>query len=732
MICCLLTVANAKSVTLTEEQILAHANKLTGTSYTKGYCLEWLATKFWQALGAPYSSACCAYQYGTERMVSTSKNDIPIGADVFFSGSSVKCRNGHSAGHIGVYVGNNKIISLVHYSNDPENTSYVRVNKISEWENWGYKYRGWGYHKDVSITKSGTSESIPTTYEFIDVVYPKTFKINTSTGWYLSGGTLICDKELKTISSKIVNSSGSTVSGEKTVNISGHSYSIKSLDTLSSSDNGVKFSKITKAGSYTWILKATDTSGRVLTLEMPFEAVTSGSTSTSKKSAKWGQSTNDTVYTVTVTTDGNGTATANPTSGKTGTQVTLSAKPNSGYRIKDWQVVSGGVTVRNNKFTINTSNVTIKGIFEPIPVTVSMIDSVDLELGCRLKLNAVLSNGEDPVWWSNDAGTVMVSSDGYIVGCKPGTAVVTASYEKDANIFDTCVVTVKTPSGMSAMHDGDEWSVYINDDNRALIASFKPEKTGYYIFDSRYDIHDTYGYVYDSSWKLLAADDNSGENDHFRIRYRFTAGQTYYLVARLANPFMDDVLTIGIVADSIEPEKPAEEPAKEPEKDPAKDPEKDPAKDPEKDPAKDPADKPETVTIKGLKYKLDYTEKTAVFTGPKNKDIKTITIPASITVKGEKFYVTKIAADACRDLKSLEKVTIGKNVKKILANAFRGCTKLKYIYIKSTKLTAKNIGNSAFKTGCKKGKVKCPKNKVAEYKKILRSKGLKKSITFTK
>lgn len=73
------------------------------------------------------------------------------------------------------------------------------------------------------------------------------------------------------------------------------------------------------------------------------------------------------IYTVTVSDDGNGTAAANPIEGTTGTQVTLSTMPNTGYQFKEWQVVSGGVTIANNEFAIGNENVEVKAIFEAIP-----------------------------------------------------------------------------------------------------------------------------------------------------------------------------------------------------------------------------------------------------------------------------------------------------------------------------------------------------------------------------
>ena len=80
-------------------------------------------------------------------------------------------------------------------------------------------------------------------------------------------------------------------------------------------------------------------------------------------------------YTVTVTNDGNGSATADTTSGIAGTVIKLTATPADGYEFDCWKVVSGGVTVTNSQFTIGTANVEIRACFkaivppEPIPPT---------------------------------------------------------------------------------------------------------------------------------------------------------------------------------------------------------------------------------------------------------------------------------------------------------------------------------------------------------------------------
>ena len=69
-------------------------------------------------------------------------------------------------------------------------------------------------------------------------------------------------------------------------------------------------------------------------------------------------------YTITVKTDGNGTASASPAKAAAGTEITLTATPNTGYHFKEWQVISGGVTIKDDKFIMPSANVEVKAIFE--------------------------------------------------------------------------------------------------------------------------------------------------------------------------------------------------------------------------------------------------------------------------------------------------------------------------------------------------------------------------------
>ena len=69
-------------------------------------------------------------------------------------------------------------------------------------------------------------------------------------------------------------------------------------------------------------------------------------------------------HTVTVKDDGNGKASANHIKAVAGTEIKLTATANSGYHFKEWQVVTGSVTINDNKFTMPDGNVEVKAIFE--------------------------------------------------------------------------------------------------------------------------------------------------------------------------------------------------------------------------------------------------------------------------------------------------------------------------------------------------------------------------------
>jgi uncharacterized repeat protein (TIGR02543 family) len=90
--------------------------------------------------------------------------------------------------------------------------------------------------------------------------------------------------------------------------------------------------------------------------------------------AKWAQNT----YTVTVSSDENGKASASVTSAVEGELITLTATANSDYRFVEWQVIEGGITLSSTTdnpatFIMTDKSVEVKAIFAPF---VGLLESI--------------------------------------------------------------------------------------------------------------------------------------------------------------------------------------------------------------------------------------------------------------------------------------------------------------------------------------------------------------------
>lgn len=133
--------------------------------------------------------------------------------------------------------------------------------------------------------------------------------------------------------------------------------------------------------------------------------------------------------------------------------------------------------------------------------------------------------------------------------------------------------------------------------------------------------------------------------------------------------------------------------------------------------------------VKGYKYTVTGTtvkNPTVSITGYKNKKLKKITIPVTVTYKGVKFAVTAIGNKAFKGQKKATTATIGTNVTTIGKLAFNGDAKIKKITVKSAVL--KKVGAKAFKGIHKKAVIKVPKKQLKAYKKLMKGKGQAKTV----
>ena len=122
--------------------------------------------------------------------------------------------------------------------------------------------------------------------------------------------------------------------------------------------------------------------------------------------------------------------------------------------------------------------------------------------------------------------------------------------------------------------------------------------------------------------------------------------------------------------------------------------------------------------------KAGKTGGTVAYIKSTDKKATSIVIPASVTIDGITYKVTSVAANAFKNNKTVENITIGKNVTKIGEKAFYGCEKLKSIVFKTTKLTSKNVGKDVFKKIADNAIIEVPEKKLDTYKKLFAKKGL--------
>lgn len=148
-----------------------------------------------------------------------------------------------------------------------------------------------------------------------------------------------------------------------------------------------------------------------------------------------------TSYTVALTNDGNGTASASATSAAAGTEITLTAVPNTGYHFKEWKVISGSMTITNNKFTMPAENVEVKAVFEKdAPTTYSLTTQV---------------NGGN--------GTISASKTGLTAGLTE-----TITFTPDAG-YEIDTVTV---NGTATSVSGNTLNVTMNE-NKTVVVTYK-------------------------------------------------------------------------------------------------------------------------------------------------------------------------------------------------------------------------------------------------------------------
>ena len=144
-----------------------------------------------------------------------------------------------------------------------------------------------------------------------------------------------------------------------------------------------------------------------------------------------------TEFTITVKTDGNGTASASPDKAVAGTEIRLTATPNTGYHFKEWQVISGGVTIKDNKFTMPNDNVEVKAIFEKDapPAPTEFIVTFDGNGGTS-SVGSMTTTNQKLTSLPSASRSVSYSFDGWYTEKSGGTKITTATvFSANATVY---------------------------------------------------------------------------------------------------------------------------------------------------------------------------------------------------------------------------------------------------------------------------------------------------------
>ena len=309
---------------------------------------------------------------------------------------------------------------------------------------------------------------------------------------------------------------------------------------------------------------------------------------------------------------------------------------------------------------------------------------------------------------SEDETIATVDDKGNVKAVKAGETKIKVSV-KDSDVYAEIAVKVngkpvveKPITGVSVKADKSELKV---GETAKLTAVITPE-----------DTTDSKDLKYESSDKAVAEVSDAG------VVTAKAAGKAVITVSSAARPDVKATVEITVKAKESETEKKAPQTE-------TKAPETEKPDVPKKVPAKGSVHKSADGKLAFKVTKSDAKNGTVTVSKLLKKTVKTVTIPATVTIDGYTFKVTAVANNVFKNASRLKSVVIGANVKSIGKSSFYKCKKLATITFKGIK--APGVGKNAFKSGKSKVTVKVPKkmkkSQLNKLKKALKKAGVKKA-----
>lgn len=321
------------------------------------------------------------------------------------------------------------------------------------------------------------------------------------------------------------------------------------------------------------------------------------------------------------------------------------------------------------------------------------------------------------VFTSEDETVATVDEKGNVTAVKAGETKIKVSV-KDSDVYAEISVKVngepvveKPITGVSVKADKSELKV---GETAKLTAVITPE-----------DTTDSKDLKYESSDKAVAEVSDAG------VVTAKAAGKAVITVSSAARPDVKATVEINVKAkdNELETKEPDSETETKAPQTETKAPETEKPDVPKKVPAKGSVHKSADGKLAFKVTKSDAKNGTVTVSKLLKKMVKTVTIPATVTIDGYTFKVTAVANNVFKNASRLKNVVIGANVKSIGKSSFYKCKKLATITFKGIK--APGVGKNAFKSGKSKVTVKVPKkmkkSQLNKLKKALKKAGVKKA-----
>ena len=227
-------------------------------------------------------------------------------------------------------------------------------------------------------------------------------------------------------------------------------------------------------------------------------------------------------HAITVTTE-NGTATASAETAVAGTEITLTAEANEGFRFLKWEVVEGQIEIADDKFVMPDTDVVINAVFEKIPVEHKITvkpskmgkaysNPKTAIAGTEIVLTAEPDSGYFFAGWKVVEGDITIASDKFIMPDED--VVIEVIFSKESAIKVTTDGNGEASADKATAVNGDEITLTATPKEGYAFKEWQVVKGNVEIKDNKFIMPDEdveIKAIFAAEHKIIVLKDENGE-----------------------------------------------------------------------------------------------------------------------------------------------------------------------------------------------------------------------------